>query len=68
MVHDHKALDIPSLTSVYNTCHAAALTNAVLKADEKVTHKIGKKIEREAKWKRKESTTSKTIKDIKEIK
>ena len=68
VVHYPRALDIPSLTSVYNMCHASALTNAVLKGEEKVTHCIEKKVEREEKWKKKKNTTSKIMEDIKEIK
>ena len=68
MVHYPRALDIPSFTSVYNTCHATALTNVVLKGEEKVMHCIEKKIERVAKWKKKENVTSKIIEDIKELK
>ena len=68
VVHYPRALDIPSLSSVYNTCHATALTNAVLKGEEKVTHCIDKRIEREAKWKKKGNATSKIIKNIKELK
>ena len=49
-------------------CHATALTNAVLKGDEKVSHCIDKKVEREAKWKKKGNATSKIIEDIKELK
>ena len=55
--HLKNALDIPSVTSVYDEAHYVAHTDARLKSDGSVNHAIDSKIDRESDYTRKQSIT-----------
>ena len=55
--HLKNALDIPSVTSVYDEAHYVAHTDARLKSDTIVNHSLDSKIDRESNFTRKQSIT-----------
>ena len=55
--HLKHALDIPSVTSVYEEAHIVTHVDARLKSDDLVKHALDSRIEREAQFTRKQSVT-----------
>jgi len=66
IIHHNKTLDIPSISSLYEICHATATAAISIKGDEKVKHCLNIRLNRELQSKR-EKTIQKSISKVEEV-